>query len=80
MDDAPISPLQSSTIRAALKAILLNALTLVTMLTGKVFDIGQLQDLLDRGVTLAVNAATIYYGVNAIRGRIAATEPIRKKE
>ena len=80
MDDAPIPPLQSATIRAALGLIVVNVLALVTMATGKAFDIAAIQDLLDRGVTLAVNAVTIYYGVKAIRGRIAATEPIRKKE
>ena len=81
MDDTdPISPLQSSTIRAALKTIAVNLLALVTVATGKAFDLTAVQDALDGGVTLAVNAVTIYYGVKAIRGRIAATETIKTKE
>ncbi|WP_168218869.1 hypothetical protein [Limnoglobus roseus] len=33
-----ITPLQSATVRAALKAIVLNVLALATMATGKPFD------------------------------------------
>ena len=81
MDDTdPITPLQSATIRAALKAIAVNLLALATAATGKAFDLDAVQELLDGGVTLAVNAVTIYYAVRAIAGRINATQPIQKKE
>ena len=79
MDDTdPITPLQSATVRAALKAVAVNALALVTVATGKAFDLDAVNSLLDGGVTLAVNAITIYYGVRAIRGRINATKTITK--
>lgn len=81
MDDTdPITPLQSATVRAALKAVAVNALALVTVATGKAFDLDAVNALLDGGVTLAVNAITIYYGVRAIRGRINATRTIQPKE
>ena len=79
MDDAPITPLQSGTIRAALKAIAVNLLALVTVATGKAFDIQGVQTLIDNGVTLGVNAVSIYYGVRAIRGRMNATATIQTK-
>ena len=81
MDDTdPITPLQSATVRAALKAIAVNALALVTVATGKAFDLDAVQELLDGGVTLVVNAVTIWYGWKAIRARINATQTIQKKE
>lgn len=79
MDDAPITPLQSGTIRAALKAIAVNALALVTVATGKAFDIQAVQTLIDDGVTLAVNAASIYFAYKTIRGRMNATATIQTK-
>ena len=74
-----ITPLQSQTIRAALAAIVINALTLVTMATGKVFDVQAIQQVLDYGVTMAVNAASIWYGYKAIRARMNATSTIKKE-
>jgi hypothetical protein len=74
-----IAPLQSATIRAALKAIALNAVTLLTLATGKAFDIDAIQDALDYGVTMAINAASIWYGYKAIRARMNATAVIKKE-
>ena len=79
MDDAPITPLQSGTIRAAIGAIVVNMLALVTVATGKAFDITAIQDLVNNGVTLGVNAVSIYYGIRAIRGRMNATATIQKQ-
>lgn len=74
-----ITPLQSKTIRAALWGIAFNALTLVTLATGKAFDIDAIQHALDYGVTMAVNAASIWYGYKAIRARMNATAVIKKE-
>ena len=79
MDNTTITPLQSGTIRAALKLIAVNALVLVTAATGRVFDMAEIQDLIDNGVTLAFNAVSIYYGVKAIRSRMGATATIQTK-
>lgn len=79
-EDNTITPLESATIRNALKMIALNVLTLITMATGKVFDIEAIQNLLDQGATLGINAVSVYYGCKAIRARINATEIIKKKE
>lgn len=75
-----ITPLQSDTIKAALKAIAMNAVTLITLATGKAFDIDAIQHALDYGVTMAINAASIWYGYRAIRARIGATQIIKPKE
>lgn len=74
-----ITPLQSQTIRAALTAIAVNAVALLTMATGKVFDITQIQHAIDAGVPLAINAISIYYGIKAYRGRMNATAIIKKE-
>lgn len=79
MDETnPITPLQSATVRAAAKAIAVNLLALVTVATGKAFDVDAINAALDQGLTLAVNAVSIYYAWGAIRGRMAATQVIKK--
>jgi len=75
-----ITPLQSDTIKAALTAVVLNAATLITLATGKAFDIEAIQNALNYGVTMAVNAASIWYGYKAIRARMSATAIIKPKE
>ncbi len=74
----PISPLESDTIRAALKAIAINVVTLATIFTGKTFNIDAVQHAIDLGVPLAVNFISIYYAARAIQGRVNATQTIKK--
>ena len=78
MDETdPITPLQSATVRAALKAVAVNLLALVTVATGKAFDVDAVNHLVDAGATAAVNALSIYYAWKAYRGRLKATKVIR---
>ena len=74
----PISPLQSATIRAALKAIAVNFVTILAVVTGKTLDIDVINQGIDLGVPLVVNGISIYYAIRAIRARINATETIKK--
>ena len=80
MDETdPITPLQSATVRAALKAVAVNLLALVTVATGKAFDLDAVNHLIDTGATTAVNVASIYYAWKTYRGRLAATKIIQTK-
>ena len=74
-----ITPLQSDTIKAALKAIAFNAVTLITLATGKAFDIDAINSALDQGAGLVINLVSIYYGWRAYRGRMNATAIIKKE-
>ena len=74
-----ITPLQSETIKAALKAIAINAIALLTILTGKAFDITQIQNAIDAGVPLGINIISIYYAYKTYRGRMNATAIIKKE-
>jgi hypothetical protein len=75
---APITPLQSGTIRAALKAIAVNVVAIVAVVTGKALDIDLINQAIDLGVPLIFNGISIYYAYKSIRGRINATETITK--
>ncbi len=75
---SPISPLQSGTIRAALKAIAVNVVTIVAVVTGKTMDIDFINQAIDLGVPLIANGISIYYAYRAIRARIDATETVQK--
>lgn len=75
-----ITPLQSDTIKAALKAIAANVGCLISLYTGKPYDGDMADFLINNGVTIAANAASIWYAWKAIRGRINATAIIAKKE
>ena len=74
----PISHLESDTIRAAAKAIIFNALTLLAFFTGKTYDIAFIQHAIDLGVQAVINLISIYYLVRVIQGRINATQTIKK--
>jgi hypothetical protein len=78
-DTDPLPQLQSSTIKAAIGAIVINGLALATMLTGKTFDIEAIQDAINMGVPMAVNALTMYLGWRAWQGRKNATQTIATK-
>ena len=75
-DSEPITPLQSQTIKAALAAIVLNTVTLITVFTGRTFDIEAIQEMVDFGIPMAVNFLSIYFGWKAIKGRMKATHMI----
>ena len=75
-DTNGISPLQSGTIRAALKAIAVNVVTIIAVITGKTFDIDIINQAIDLGVPLIANGLTIWYGCKAIHARMRATETI----
>lgn len=75
---APISPLESGTIRAALKAIAVNVVTIMAVVSGKTLDIDLINQAIDLGVPLIANGMTIYYAWRAIRARIEATATIKK--
>ncbi len=75
-EDGPISPMQSATIKAAITAIAINAVTLIAVFTGKTFDIETIKTAIDYGVPMAVNALSMYYGWKAIKGRINATKVV----
>lgn len=77
-DQDPISPLQSGTIRAALKAIAVNVVAIIAVVTGKTLDVGVINQAIDLGVPLLANGVSIYYAWRAIRARVNATETIRK--
>lgn len=74
----PISPLQSDTVRAAIKAIVINVVTLIAVFSGKQFNIAQIQTAIDYGLPLLANLLSMYYGWRAIQGRINATQTIKK--
>lgn len=74
----PLRPLQSDTIKAALTGLIINALTLVTVFTGKTFDIGFIQEAIDAGVPAVINAISMYYYWRAWQGRVSATQIIKK--
>lgn len=71
-----INQLQSTTVRAALGAIVVNGLMLVTTFTGITFDVEWIKNILNFGITAFANAATIYLAYRAIKGRIFATKQI----
>ncbi len=77
-DSNPLPELQSSTIKACIGAIVINGLTLVTMLTGKTFDIDAIQNAISLGVPMFVNALTMYLSWRAWQGRKNATQVIAK--
>lgn len=79
-EDDTIPPLQSDTIKAAVAAIVINGLTLVTIFTGKVFDIATIKMYVELGVPLAVNALSVYLGWKAFKGRMNATQAIARKD
>lgn len=78
--DGQITPLQSSTIRAALKAIAVNFATIITLVTGWAFDIDAISRVVEFDATVAICLVNIYYAFRAIQGRISATQTIAKKE
>lgn len=75
-----ITPFQSETIKAAVKCIAVNAATLITLATGKAFDVDAINAALDQGAGLVINAISMYYAWKAYRGRMNATATIIKKE
>lgn len=79
-NETPKSALDSTTIKAAISAIVINVLTLVAIFTGRTFDIATIQIGIDYGVPLLVNMASAYFGYQALKGRMNATQPITKKE
>jgi hypothetical protein len=80
LDPQSITPLQSDTIKAALKAIAVNGITLLAVLTGKAFDVDAVNQSIDLGAPIAVSLINLYYSVRVIQGRINATKTIAKKE
>lgn len=71
-----ISRLQSSSVRNSLVLIVVNVLALVSVFTGKVFDIDAIKAAMDTWLPLAINAATAYWGWKAYKGRVNATREI----
>jgi len=80
LDPASITPLQSDTIKAALKAIAVNGIALLTIFTGKAFNVDAINQAIDLGVPMIINGISMYYAYRAIQGRINATKTITKKE
>lgn len=76
--DAPISPLQSSTIKSALIAMAPQILLVITAVTGKVYDITVINQAINDGYSLVASGITLYYLYRTIRGRINATQTIQK--
>lgn len=70
----------STTIKAAVSAIVINVLTLVAIFTGRTFDIATIQAGIDYGIPLIVNMVSAYLGYKALVGRFNATQPIAKKD
>ncbi len=75
-EEKTINQLQSSTVKAALIAIVINVLALVTAFTGVAFDIEMIKTVMEFGITAIVNAASIYLGWKAIKGRIFAENKV----
>jgi hypothetical protein len=77
-DESPIPALQSDTIKAALKGLIINAMTLATVATGKTFDVTFIQQMIDAGVPTLINVISMYYYWRAWQGRVNATKTIQK--
>lgn len=79
-DDNSIKPLESKTIQAALAAVIINGLTLITVVSGKSFNVAVIQQYVDLYVPIVVNGITMFLGYRAIKGRMNATSTIAKKD
>lgn len=75
-ENETIEKLQSSTVRAALIAMIINILTLFGIFTGKVFDIEAIKQGLELGLPAIINIATVYLGWKAYKGRVSADKKI----
>lgn len=76
--EQPIAPLESATIRAAVKLIAVNVATVVFQLTGKTLDVAWINTAIDQGIPVLVCSINLYYASRAIIGRMNATQTIRK--
>jgi hypothetical protein len=79
MEQEPINPLQSSTIRAAIIAIVTNVLAIAAYFTGKVFDIELVRVLTEQGLIVLTAGVNIWFGWKAFKGRVNATQHIGGK-
>ena len=71
-----ITPLQSTTIRTLIIGMVIQIITVIGIITGKVFDVHLINTLVDSGYTVLVNGIVVILQWKAIQGRIKATEII----
>lgn len=71
---------ESQTIRNAVGIIIVQALNIGAIMTGKVFDIEQVKFLVDNGLPLLFNSISLFMGYRVINGRKNATQPIVGKK
>lgn len=71
-----ITPLQSSTIRKLAMGMIIHAITVLGVVTGKVFDIEFVEKLVDSGYIVVVNAVAFWLEYKAIEGRMKATKVV----
>lgn len=71
--------LQSSTVRNSIVGLVISILTLITAVTGKVFDIAMIQSVIEQGWALVPFFFTAYTSFRAIIGRKNADTIIAKK-
>jgi hypothetical protein len=75
-EENTINQLQSTTVRTAMIAIVVNVLALVTAFSGVAFDIDLIKTVMEFGLTGVSSVATIYLCWRSIKARISATEKI----
>ncbi len=73
-----ISPLQSQTVLSAIKAMVPQIVLILTQITGKVFDVDTINNAINDGYSLIASGISLFYIVRAIKGRINATQAIKK--
>lgn len=71
---------ESQTIRNSVGIIIVQALNIAAILTGKVFDIEQVRFLVDNGLPVAFDTISLFMGYRAIKGRVNASQPIVGKK
>lgn len=76
MKEEIINPLESGTIRNAAIGMIIHVITIVAVVTGKVFDIEFIKVILDNGYIVLMNAVAMWLEWKAIQGRMKATEMI----
>lgn len=76
--DAPISRWQSSTVRNSLVGFISSLLVLITALTGKVFDITAITNMIYQGWPIIGLVITTWTSWRAYTGRVNATQVIKK--
>ncbi|MBX9583669.1 MAG: hypothetical protein K2X87_25485 [Gemmataceae bacterium] len=72
----PIHWSKSKTIRNAAAVILIQAVAIGCELTGKALDIEKVRFLIDAGLPVLFDTASIFFGWKAITSRVKATETV----